>query len=80
MEAIPINPKQARAIKDDGTCTYIILTESPWMQSGGDMNNEYVSPTIITTASKMIKLLMTLFFNKRILFGKKFLNIMIHII
>ena len=44
------------------------------------MNNEYVSPTIITTASKMIKLLMTLFFNKIILLGKKFLNIMIHII
>ena len=29
IEAIPINPKQLRAIKDDGTCTYIILTESP---------------------------------------------------
>ena len=31
IEAIPINPKQLRAIKDDGTCTYIILTESPWI-------------------------------------------------
>ena len=29
IEAIPINPKQPRAMKDDGTCTYIILTESP---------------------------------------------------
>ena len=28
-EASPINPKQPSAIKDDGTCTYIILTESP---------------------------------------------------
>ena len=31
IEAIPINPKQPRAIKDDGTWTYIILTESPWI-------------------------------------------------
>ena len=31
IEATPINPKQPRAIKDDGTCTYIILTESPWI-------------------------------------------------
>ena len=31
IEAIPINPKQLRAIKDDGTCTYMILTESPWI-------------------------------------------------
>ena len=29
IEAIPINPKQHKARKDDGTCTYIILTESP---------------------------------------------------
>ena len=29
IEAIPINPKHAKAIKDEGTCTYIILTESP---------------------------------------------------
>ena len=29
IDAIPINPKQLSAIKDDGTCTYIILTESP---------------------------------------------------
>tara|TARA_B100001971_G_scaffold25569_1_gene20053 strand:- start:370 stop:576 length:207 start_codon:yes stop_codon:yes gene_type:complete len=29
IEDIPMNPKQLRAIKDDGTCTYIILTESP---------------------------------------------------
>jgi len=31
IEAIPINPKHPSAIKDAGTCTYIILTESPWM-------------------------------------------------
>ena len=31
MEATPINPKHPRAIKDEGTCTYIILTESPWI-------------------------------------------------
>ena len=31
IEAIPINPKQPSAIKDDGTCTYMILTESPWI-------------------------------------------------
>ena len=30
-EAIPIKPKQASAIKEDGTWTYIILTESPWI-------------------------------------------------
>ena len=29
IEAIPINPKQPSAIKDEGTCTYIILTDSP---------------------------------------------------
>ena len=29
IEAIPINAKDPRAIKDEGTCTYIILTESP---------------------------------------------------
>ena len=28
---IPINPKIPRAIKEDGTCTYMILTESPCM-------------------------------------------------
>ena len=31
IEATPINPKQPSAIKDAGTCTYIILTESPWI-------------------------------------------------
>ena len=31
MEATPINPKHPKAIKDEGTCTYIILTESPWI-------------------------------------------------
>ena len=31
IEDIPMNPKQPRAIKDDGTCTYIILTASPWI-------------------------------------------------
>ena len=29
MELSPIKPKQPIAIKEDGTCTYIILTESP---------------------------------------------------
>ena len=29
IEASPINPKHPKAIKDEGTCTYIILTESP---------------------------------------------------
>jgi len=29
IEAIPINAKHPREIKDEGTCTYIILTESP---------------------------------------------------
>ena len=67
---MPINPKQPRAIKDDGTCTYIILTESPWIQSGGDINNAYVSPITKTIASKTTKLFITLFFNKRI--SKKF--------
>ena len=31
IEATPINPKHPIAIKDEGTCTYIILTESPWI-------------------------------------------------
>ena len=75
IEAIPMNPKQPRAIKDDGTCTYIILTESPWIQSGGDNNNEYINPTITTTTSKITKLFIVLFVNDKILFGKKFLNI-----
>jgi len=30
IEAMPINPKAPNAINDEGTCTYIILTESPW--------------------------------------------------
>ena len=29
IENIPINPKHVSAIKEEGTCTYIILTESP---------------------------------------------------
>ena len=29
IQAIPISPKHEREIKDEGTCTYIILTESP---------------------------------------------------
>jgi hypothetical protein len=29
IEAIPISPKHPNAMKDDGTCTYIILTECP---------------------------------------------------
>ena len=28
-EAIPISPKLPKAMKEEGTCTYIILTESP---------------------------------------------------
>ena len=79
IEAIPINPKQPRAIKDDGTCTYIILTESPWIKSGGDINNEYVSPIITTMTSKMTRLLIILLFRERILLGNKFLNIIIYI-
>ena len=31
IDANPINAKHPRAIKDEGTCTYIILTESPWI-------------------------------------------------
>ena len=31
IDETPINPKHANAINDDGTCTYIILTESPWI-------------------------------------------------
>ena len=29
--ANPISAKHPSAIKEDGTCTYIILTESPWI-------------------------------------------------
>ena len=31
IDAIPISPKHPNAMKEDGTCTYIILTESPWI-------------------------------------------------
>ena len=31
IDANPINPKQDNAIKEEGTCTYMILTESPWI-------------------------------------------------
>ena len=62
-----MNPKLPRAIKDDGTCTYIILTESPWIQSGGDNNNEYVNPIITTTTRKITKLFIVLFVNDKIL-------------
>jgi len=31
IDAIPIIPKHVSDMKDDGTCTYIILTESPWI-------------------------------------------------
>ena len=31
IDAIPINAKHPIDIKDEGTCTYIILTESPCM-------------------------------------------------
>ena len=36
IDAIPIKPKQPSAIKDAGTCTYMILTESPCIKSGGE--------------------------------------------
>ena len=62
-------------MNDEGTCTYIILTESPWIKSGGDMNNAYGSPTAKTKIIKIIKLLISLLFKERILFGKKFLII-----
>ena len=39
IEAIPKKQKQPIAKNDAGTCTYIILTESPWIWSGGDKNN-----------------------------------------
>ena len=31
IEAVPIIAKHPKEIKDEGTCTYIILTVSPWM-------------------------------------------------
>ena len=31
IDAIPISPNHPNAMKEDGTCTYIILTESPWI-------------------------------------------------
>jgi hypothetical protein len=36
IDAMPMKPKQPSAIKDAGTCTYIILTESPCVKSGGE--------------------------------------------
>ena len=79
IEAKPINPKQPRAIKDEGTWTYIILTESPWIWSGGDINKEYIRPIITTIINKRIRLFITVLLSERILFGKKFFNILIDI-
>ena len=31
IENKPINPKHKSEMKEEGTCTYIILTESPWI-------------------------------------------------
>ena len=78
IDAIPINPKQPMAIKDEGTCTYIILTEFPCTESGGEVISALISPTIITEIIIIIKTVKIFLFNKRILFGKKFLSIKIH--
>ena len=39
-----IKEKQAKPIHAEGTCTYIILTEFPCMQSGGDKTKANVKP------------------------------------
>ena len=74
-EAIPINPKRPKEIKDEGTCTYIILTESPWMQSGGEINNAYNNPTKTTKIIRMSRLIISLLLDEIILLGRKYLNI-----
>ena len=43
------------------------------------MTSEYKSPKITTTISKTIKLFIVLFVSEIILFGKKFLNILVYI-
>jgi hypothetical protein len=78
IDAIPINPKQLIAIKDEGTCTYIILTEFPCTASGGEVISALINPTIITEIIIIIKMVKVFLFNERILFGKKFLSIKIH--
>ena len=75
IDAIPINAKQPKAKKDEGTWTYIILTESPWTKSGGDNIKEYIIPIKKIKIRKKNKLFIVLFFKLRILFGKKFFNI-----
>jgi len=66
------------AIKDEGTCTYIILTEFPCTASGGEVISALTNPTIITEVIITIKMVKRFLFNERILFGKKFLNIKIY--
>jgi hypothetical protein len=77
---MPIKPKQPSAIKDAGTCTYMILTESPCMKSGGENKRAYINPTKTNNSIKKIKKLKSLLLNERILFGKKFLSIQIYYI
>ena len=45
IESIVITEKHNKPIHADGTCTYIILTESPWIKSGGDKIRAKVKPT-----------------------------------
>jgi len=53
IETTPMSKKQPRAKKEDGTCTYIILTESPCMWSGGEINKEYIKPKKIKISIKI---------------------------
>ena len=75
IDASPINPKIPRAIKDEGTCTYIILTDWPCTKSGGEINNAYIIPTDKITIIKIVRFNKNLLFNERILNEKKFLII-----
>ena len=79
IDAMPMNPKHVSAMNDEGTWTYIILTESPCIWSGGDNIKAYIKPKIITMTSKIVKLLIVLFVKDIILLGKKFFIIIFNI-
>jgi len=54
---------------------YIILTELPWTISGGEINNAYTNPIVITEIIKKIRCIKNLLFKERILLGKSLLII-----
>ena len=74
-DVIPINAKQPIAINDEGTWTYIILTLSPWIASGGEVTRALINPTVITDTINTNNIVKILLLNESNLLGKNFLNI-----